>query len=177
MTETKGGRDDMIRDFIPFVEVQVFLFLRKKPQFRHIRQDLLSTGLARLVKVVDKYLKGEIKSLKAYLRLSIRSGLWDAVRAENTIQKPRHCTPKRVFVDDHLEEKLPLWAVSSSESLDLACRCLSDRIIVGLLREGEGLATMAAATEQTTGDVRQQLREIYTRYGVLAEESRKNAEL
>src|SRR3972149_12145664 len=73
------------------VGAAVGAFLRQNPEFAHLKEDLESEGKLRRVDSVERFLKGKVKSLPAYLRLSIWSGLWEAARTDDVIQTPRSC--------------------------------------------------------------------------------------
>jgi len=152
-------RTALILEHLHLVDKAVMSFLNRNPEFLHLEEDLRSEGNARVVDTIDRYLNGKVNNLKAYLRLSIRSGLWEAARTDDVIQSPRNCSARQcrgqelssystlgetlpdidaepflasVCVDKHgILKSTELWPFSCDDEIDI--------LIVRMLRSGATL--------------------------------------
>lgn len=132
-------------------------FLRQNPEFVYLRDDLESEGFVRLVDSVDRFVKGKVNSLPAYLRLSIWSGLWEAARTDDVIQSPRNCSARQMRDRDLSlyfgKDDAPVKA-DVKRLLRKACVDKTDRLIIAMLQTGKTVRSIASELELGINKVR-----------------------
>lgn len=148
----------LIAEHEPKVHKAVSTFLRQHPEFGHLKDDLTSEGFLRLVDSVDRFLNGHVKKLPAYLRLSIRSGLWEAARTDDVIQSPRNCPARRndkFDLGSQREDESSSDEFESTSSVLKFCDDRFDELIVAMLRAGNTLKDIASALEMKPEEIEQ----------------------
>lgn len=165
---TKPTRKELIEKHRPVVARVVDAFLRLRPYLYHLRDDLISEGHIKLVVVADRFLAGEIDSFNAYLRLSIRTAIWDVVRSENVIQKPRYCSATRIngLEMDQLGQQAREDGVDGTDPLaaiNLAMEDDSDRALLDQLQKKVPLPRIARRLDSSELEVRERAGQILRR--------------
>ena len=142
-------RKQLIEENVGEVYTSARRWLRKNPKFLYLRDDLISHGHLRLIDVVDRYRKGKVNNLRAYLRLSLMCGFWDAVREDNMFRLRRQSDFKRLFIAEHQfpgqefldrllasgwRQSIPVDTFEASEALAEACETDEDAILVSMLK-------------------------------------------
>lgn len=153
MNKKQKTRNSLIEKYQPLIGKVVGAFIRQNPNFRNLREDLMSEGMVRTLDCIDRYLAGGVENLKAYLRLSIWSGCWQTAINEDCIQSPRNCAARQVCASPISEYRQnegdsdPEASVVSADSVkfmsDGCCKDDIDRMILSMLMSGKTLREIA----------------------------------
>lgn len=130
------------------IDGAVSAFLRQHPEFAHLVDDLKSEGKVRLIDAVDRFIAGRVTNFNGYLRLCIRSGLWEAARTDDVIQSPRNCSARQsrdqeltTIFDYRVAKSDP---VAEEQIIGEVCIDDVDKLLVSMLRVGNTLRNIAA---------------------------------
>lgn len=142
-------RQKLIDDHTYMVTNALRAFLRSHPEFLHLEDDLRSEGMARLVDCIDRFINGKVNNLKGYLRLGIRSGLWEAARTDDVIQSPRNCPARQYHGKELTSYTKSYYSPDSDAALSEACQDEGDEALVAMLRAGQSIKSISVALMMT----------------------------
>lgn len=125
-------------------------FLRGRPNYAYLEDDLKSGANAKLVQAVDMFLDGEVDCLKAYLRMAFWTSFWDVIRLEEPIKTRRGNAPKRTQMVD---VEAPAPGDSLGDLINDACTDDVDRLLAGLLLAGKSEKQIAQELELPQSEV------------------------
>lgn len=146
-------RDRIVAEFLAMIPGAVRAHLRRYPHQIHLQEDMEQSSMERIVYAANRHLSGHPikKNMKGYMRLCIRSGIWEAVRTNDVIQSPRNCSAQQSLEKDVAQfyGATSDTATASGRLLDACCMDDTDHAILKQLFDGRSIPQICAALKIT----------------------------
>ena len=164
-----NDRNALIEAQIPVVNHMIRGFVARNPNFTSVKDDLISTGLVKVIEAVDRFFEENREfdaHFRNYCRISIVTGVSDFVRANSIIPTPKdNWTPCEYLQREPLSDEEP--DLTEREVLDRMFSVLQDKTdikIVNLRLKGRSVKEVSKAVGISATTIYRRLRVIRSRY-------------
>ncbi|MEX0938325.1 MAG: hypothetical protein WDZ59_10745 [Pirellulales bacterium] len=163
-----GARDRMIESNVGLVRDTVRRFLTSRPQFKYLRDDLISEGILGLAEAVRDIAAGApVQHVAAYLRKAVFNQLDSHVTAHgNTIKTPRMRDAENVrrIEEDDCDPRNHHREVDLADEIMGSCQDDVEREIVRLRIQGYKDVEVAERLRLSTSWINDVRRKMYERF-------------